>query len=85
MLLDFSIVVYLFKNDVSQKKCAESLAVQGVFNKIKETISKYASKKGKFQKSFTFQVYLHFSENFLDLEFNKYLTLSQSYFRKWTF
>ena len=54
--------VYSFKNEVSQKQCAEALAGHGVFTKIKKRISKYAS-NGQNLK-ITFECHLPFRKLF---------------------
>ena len=86
MLLDFLFLTvdFLFKNDLTQMQCAEALAVHGFFTKIKKSISKYVSNRQNPEILFEC-TYNYFSENFLDKELNNFLTLSQSYFRKWTF
>ena len=38
----YSRYISFFQNEISQKQCAEALAVRGVFSKIQETIFKYA-------------------------------------------
>ena len=65
----------LFQNDLSQKQCAEALAEEGFFTKIKEIILKYAVKRNDLASPLTISICI--SENYLDLWFNKSLTLSQ--------
>ena len=61
-VIRFFTFVYLFKNEVSQWRCAEALAEGGVFTKIKEIILKYTSKRN---------VQLYIYSNFFNSFFRK--------------